>query len=154
MICSIRSKASLASLTNLYAPWLVPIATARLSIPVRSAKSLASSGIGEILLDVLFVFGGIESHDVFLDPAEHPEFGLDDDAQPVWAALTASAEIVTTFSSYGWCDPSIMTEVYPSLMQVLISSTVSPWSQWMAIGTAGYSSTQASMILRRNRILA
>ena len=55
------------------------MATARLSMPVRLENS-AACWIGQELLDVLLVLLGIESNDVFLDPAEHPEFRLDDHA--------------------------------------------------------------------------
>ena len=49
-------------------------------MPVRFAKSVACIGIGEELLDVLFVFLGVQADDVFFDAAEHAQFGFDDDA--------------------------------------------------------------------------
>ena len=39
--------------------------------------------IGQELLDVLLIFLGVEADDVFLDPAEHPQFRLDDHARRV-----------------------------------------------------------------------
>ena len=80
MICSMRSKASLASCLNLNAPWLVPMATASESHPGRFQKSAACIGIGQELLDVLLVLVGVQPDDVFLDAAEHAQLGLDDHA--------------------------------------------------------------------------
>ena len=59
----------------------MPIATARLSIFGALRKILRLLRIGQELLDVLLVFLGIEPDDVFLDPAEHAQLGLDDHAR-------------------------------------------------------------------------
>ena len=41
------------------------------------------NGIGQELLDVLFILCGAQAHHVFLDPAQHAQFRLDDDARRV-----------------------------------------------------------------------
>ncbi len=53
-------------------------------------------GIGEEFFDVLFVFFGIESDDVFFNSAEHAEFGFDDDADGVCVigALLGDLDVV------------------------------------------------------------
>ncbi len=43
------------------------------------------------------------------------------------ACAASTTDLVTLmFSSYGWCDPSIITLVKPSLRHVLTRSSVSP----------------------------
>ena len=69
-ISLITSKCSPCLPLNLKAPWLVPMAQARLSQPVRLTNSSACVGIGQLGV-------GLGHGDVLLDAAELAEFGLD-----------------------------------------------------------------------------
>ena len=97
MICSMRLNASLASCLNLKAPWLVPMATARLSMPGPLVEILRLLRIGQKLLDVLFVFLGVQPDDVFLDSAEHSQFGLDHHAGGVGNLHRLSGQLDVLF---------------------------------------------------------
>ena len=69
-IASMRSKCSDCWPLNLYAPWLVPMATARLSQPDCFDERLRLVGIGQhgvLLIDL----------DVFFHAAEHAQLRLD-----------------------------------------------------------------------------
>jgi hypothetical protein len=79
MICSMRLKASLASCLNLNAPCGADGDGQRVDAGAL-VEIGGLLGIGQELLDVLLVLLGVEADDVFLDPAEHPQLGLDDHA--------------------------------------------------------------------------
>ena len=88
---------------NLKAPWLVPMAQASESQPVRLTKSSASAGIGQAGVAFLDL-------DVLLDAAEHAEFGLD--GRCPWRAPRSTTRLViSTFLSNGSCEASIITEL-------------------------------------------
>ena len=70
----IASTSPVGGLENLYAPWLVPIATASASIPVRSTNSTRLLRIGELRAS-----GPV----AVLDPADRPELALDADTHGV-----------------------------------------------------------------------
>ena len=79
-----RSKCSDCWPLNLYAPWLVPMATARLSQPDCSTNAFASSG--SVSMGVFFI-----DLDVLFHAAEHAQFRFDRQALGVRALDDAAA---------------------------------------------------------------
>ncbi len=103
---------------NLYAPCDVPMDMANESQPVHCAKSITSSGS-------VYVWCSAETSSS--TPASMPS--SPSTVTSNWCAYSTTFLVRATFSSYGRCDPSIMTDENPLSMQFLHNSKLSPWSR-------------------------
>ena len=101
----------------MYAPWLVPIAIAKLSTPVSVANFNASSG---------FVYIACSSDTLTSSstPANVPISAST--VTFLKCAYSTTFLVSATFSSYGLLDISIITDVYPASIHSLAISKLAP----------------------------
>jgi hypothetical protein len=99
-----RSRSSLASVLNLYAPWLVPIATANVSTPVFWTNSAAVFGSVSIASFSCTLSSSM--------PASFPSSASTD--APLGCAVLTTRLVRAMFYSNFRNEPSIMTLVKPA----------------------------------------
>ncbi len=139
---SIARMSPSGSRENLYAPWLVPIATASASTPVRSTNSSAWAG-------------SVRQISPEPTPSSMPPSvpSSPSTVTPRACAYSTTFFVTATLSSKlsgvlasSPSEPSIITLVKPSSMALMHVSGELPWSWCSATGMSGYVSAAASIM--------